>query len=332
MIKEALFYENINDYIRCRLCAHNCKITANQRGICNVRENIDNHLLSLNYMRIVAENIDPIEKKPLYHFLPSTFTYSIAAAGCNFSCKNCQNYSISQVSQIFGTPLTASDIVKRTLDNHLLSISYTYTEPTIYYETAREIGILAKESGVKNIFVSNGFMGEIVIDDLCCWLDAANIDLKSFNDDFYKKICNGRLKPVLENIVRLKERGIWVEITTLLIPELNDSEKEIRSIAKFIKSVDEDMPWHISAFYPTYNMSLALPTPPEKVEEARSIALSEGLKFVYSGNIRSKQSSNTYCPNCMSLVIQRVGYSVTLNIKGDRCSNCGKILPGVFIN
>ncbi len=331
-MKEAEFYEKIeNNIVKCNLCNHFCIIKPGATGICNVRKNIDGTLYSLVFNKIVAKNIDPVEKKPLYHFLPGTYTYSISTVGCNFKCLNCQNYEISQQNNILGYDTLSTEMLNEVIENHLSSISYTYTEPTIYFETAKSLGILAVERGLKNIFVSNGFMSKNIIPDLKNWLHGINIDLKSFNNDFYKKICKAALKPVLDNIISLKSSGIWVEITTLIIPGLNDSEKELKEIARFIKSVDSAIPWHVSAFYPTYLLTQYPPTSPEIVKNARLIGLSEGLKYVYTGNIRDAEGGNTYCPNCNALLIQRRGYSVEIvDLTNGKCKNCNEIIEGVF--
>ena len=336
MMKEAMFYKKENDIILCKLCSHYCKIKDNSTGICKVRKNVNGKLWTLVYNKAIAENIDPVEKKPLYHFLPATYTYSISTVGCNFKCLHCQNYEISQFPElnngyIYGKELSPDDIIKKIKNNYLKSISYTYTEPTIYYEYAREIGILAKENGIKNIFVSNGFMSKECIEDLKNWLDAINIDIKSFSEEFYRKICKAKLKPVLNNVEKLKSYDIWVEITTLIIPGYNDSEEELRNIAKFIKSVDENIPWHVSAFYPTYKLTDAPPTSPETIFKARDIGLSEGLKYVYTGNIRDYEGGNTYCPKCGKILIKRLGYLVEiLNLKNGECKNCNEKLSGIF--
>ena len=330
-MKEAIFYTNEKNVAKCRLCNHFCSVSPNKRGICNVRANINNKLYSLVYNKIIAKNIDPVEKKPLYHFLPCSYTYSISTVGCNFKCLNCQNYEISQCKDIIGYEISPETIINEVIENHLPSISFTYTEPTVYYETARDIGILAKEQGIKNIFVSNGYMSKEVIIDMKKWVDAINVDLKSFNENFYKKICKASLKPVLDNIISLKENGIWVEITTLVIPGYNDSEDELKKIAKFIKSVDSYIPWHVSAFYPTYLLTDILPTSPDTIKNARLIGLAEGLKYVYTGNIRDSVGCNTYCPNCNSLLIERKGYSVKLiNLINGKCRDCNRDVEGIF--
>ncbi len=331
-MKEALFYDKSeNNVVLCKLCNHLCKIRNGKTGICNVRKNIDGKLFSLIYNKIAAKNIDPVEKKPLYHFLPGSYTYSISTVGCNLKCKHCQNYEISQSKDIFGYEISSEENIKTVLNNKLPSISYTYTEPTIYYETARDIGMLAMKHNVKNIFVSNGYMSKSVIDDMKNWVHGINIDLKSFSDDFYKKVCGASLKPVLENIVKLKEAGVWMEITTLVIPRYNDSDKELMDIAKFIVSVDKGIPWHVSAFYPTYLLTDTHPTSLDTIVNARLIGISEGLKYVYTGNVRDDSGSNTYCPKCNELLIERRGYTVKVsNLTEGVCNNCGEKIEGVF--
>ena len=331
-MKEALFYEKIDDCtVQCNLCSHRCILKPGETGICNVRENMKGTLVSNVYCKIAAKNIDPVEKKPLYHFVPGSYTYSISTVGCNLKCKNCQNHEISQSKSILGYFISPEEIVSEISDNRLKSISFTYTEPTVYYETARDIGELAIKKDIRNIFVSNGYMTMEVTEDLSKWLHAINIDLKSFSDAFYKRICKASLKPILDNIIRLKENNVWVEITTLLIPEYNDSENEIRNIAKFIKSVDKSIPWHISAFYPTYLLTDAPPTNPSSVKNARLIGLAEGLEYVYTGNIRDIEGSATFCPECGELLIARAGYSVNImNFSSGKCGNCGKSISGVF--
>ncbi len=334
-MKEALFYEKRENDVKCLLCNHYCIIKNNSTGICRVRLNKNQTLYSLVYPKIIAENIDPVEKKPLYHFLPGSYTYSISTVGCNFKCLHCQNFEISQFPELHGGKIIGKDIypeelVKKTVNNHLLSISYTYTEPTIYYELARETGLIAKENGIKNIFVSNGYMSKEVINDLKEWLDAINIDIK-FSEKFYSKICRAKLKPVLENVEKLKSFGVWVEITTLIIPGYNDSEKELTQIANFIKSIDKNIPWHVSAFYPTYKLTDAPPTPFMTVKKAREIGLSVGLNYVYTGNIPDTEGSSTFCPNCNTMLIKRSGYYIEiLNLENNKCKNCGCEIAGIF--
>lgn len=289
-MKKALFYEKLpENAVRCLLCRHHCMISSGRRGICNVRENINGDLFSLNYGKIVAANIDPIEKKPLYHFLPGSRSYSIAAPGCNLHCKQCQNYSISQVPQNarLDLPVTnPEETVHNAVNTHCASISYTYTEPTIFYEFAFDTAILAKDAGLKNIFVTNGYIEKEPLERIAPYLDAANIDLKGFSADTYRTVFGARLEGVLESIINYRNLGIWIEITTLVIPGINDSEDELNQIAHFIaEAVGVDTPWHISRFHPTYKMADLPPTPVAKVLRGVEIGLAAGLKFVYPGNL-----------------------------------------------
>ncbi len=334
-MKESYLYKKIDQSkTSCDLCSHRCMISSGSFGKCNVRKNIDGKLFSLNYGRIIAENIDPIEKKPLFHFLPASLSYSIACAGCNFKCFFCQNYQISQIeleeglwSGVYCSP---SDIVKKALRYDCKSISYTYTEPTIFFEFAFDTSIIAKENKIKNVFVTNGYMTKEAIDKIAPCLDAANVDLKGFTDDFYRKYTGARLKPVLENIEYMKNKDIWVEVTTLLIPGLNDSREEIKAIAEFLKSISDELPWHISAYYPQYKSSIKA-TESEKILEAVSIGKGTGLKYVYGGNIISDNAENTICPGCGKLLIRRRGYNLLENnIEKNMCIFCKNKINGFF--
>ncbi|MDA3785766.1 MAG: AmmeMemoRadiSam system radical SAM enzyme, partial [Deltaproteobacteria bacterium] len=257
-MKEALFYKAEADKtIVCALCNHRCHIKPGKRGICGVRENQEGKLYSLVYGRLVSANSDPIEKKPLFHFLPGSTSYSIATVGCNFRCRHCQNYQISQYPHLYngeitGTTTSPEQVVEAAVAAGCASISYTYVEPTIFYEFAYDGAVLAHPRGLKNVFVSNGYMTPEVTRHLAPVLDGINIDIKAFSDDFYKKICSARLQPVLDNVRLMQELGVWVEVTTLLIPGLNDSNAELEQMARFIKDIDADIPWHLTAFYPTY--------------------------------------------------------------------------------
>ena len=292
-MQEVLLYRRLDGKkVQCQNCAHYCRVSPGKRGICGVRENVGGKLYALNYGKLIACQIDPIEKKPLYHFLTGTYSLSIAAAGCNFACQNCQNWQISQASKsrkpILGKETAPQAIVDIALQNSLPSISYTYTEPAIFSEYALDVMKLAGTRGVKNVWVSNGFWSKELFDMVSPYLDAANIDLKGFDDDFYKKICQGRLQPVLDTLKRLKDKKIWVEITTLVLPGLNDQEKTFKEIAKFIKKeLGEETPWHVSRFFKDVSWQLKdLPdTPITTVEKARQIGKKAGLKHVYAGNI-----------------------------------------------
>ena len=334
---EALFYSSDeNKKVKCRLCNHFCTIKNGKRGICQVRENQEGRLVSLVYGKIISANNDPIEKKPLFHVLPGTKSYSIATVGCNFRCLHCQNYQISQYpryndGEIPGDRMTPSEVVTNAMNAHAKSISYTYVEPTIFYEFAYDCGEIAKKQGLKNIFVSNGYMSKEAATHLAKVLDAINIDLKAFSDNFYKTVCKARLKPVLKTIELMYELGVWVEVTTLVIPGWNDSKEELKQLATFIKKIDPGIPWHVTAFYPTYKMLDRPPTPPETLHLAREIGLEAGLNFVYEGNIPGKGTENTYCPGCKELVIERYGFTILKNYLNEgRCPKCNSLLPGLW--
>jgi pyruvate formate lyase activating enzyme len=336
-MQEARFYEKQADSkVHCHLCAHECKIDPGKRGLCHVRENQEGTLYSLVYGMVVAENIDPIEKKPLFHFLPGSRSYSIATAGCNFMCLHCQNFDISQFPNRHGGKIPGMErdpavIVREAKANRCATISYTYTEPTIFMEFALDTARLAKEQGIRNVFVSNGFMTEESAAAMPGLIEGDNIDLKSFKDDFYRKVCKARLQPVLDTIERLKRAGVWLEVTTLVIPGHNDSEAELTGIADFIKGVGPDIPWHVSAFYPTHQMLDRPRTPPETLLKARQIGVAAGLRYVYTGNIPGQGGENTYCYNCGEVLIERVGYTIKGFILQDgKCPKCQTAIDGVW--
>ncbi len=336
MIREALLYEKLdNKRVHCNLCAHKCTIKPDKRGICGVRENKEGLLYSLVYGTLIAKNIDPIEKKPFFHVYPGSFSYSIATVGCNFSCEFCQNHEISQMPRstlmIAGQDIMPDEIVSRAKKSSSKTIAYTYTEPTIYFELAYDTAKIAHENGLKNVFVTNGFMTPEAIDTITPFLAAANVDLKSFRDDFYKKQCGARLKPVLESLKKMKELGIWVEITTLLIPALNDSDEELKDIAQFIAGLGKETPWHISRFHPQFKMNNLQVTPVAALHRAVKIGKQSGLKYVYSGNIPGDEGESTYCFNCQKLLIERYGFKIiSINLTRNKCSNCGTELEGIF--
>ncbi len=330
-MKEALLYKKLSDgKVQCRNCAHFCVISPGKRGICGVRENINGKLYSLNYGKAIACHIDPIEKKPFFHFLPGSQSLSIATVGCNFSCKNCQNWDISQGpkpdKEILGEDMSPQEIVNLALKNNLPSISYTYTEPTIFLEYALDTMKLAKKAGLKNNWVSNGFMSEESAKLIIPYLDADNIDIKSFSDEFYRENCGAKLQPVLDTAKLMKKSGIWVEITTLVIPTLSDSEEMFKNIAKFIyQELGPETPWHISRFSGTISWKLKdIPdTPVEILEKAYKIGKDTGLKYVYTGNVPCLPSENTYCPECDTLAINRVNYIIHRHDKSGKCPKCG---------
>jgi pyruvate formate lyase activating enzyme len=321
--------------VHCYLCAHHCRIGPGGLGKCGVRENQDGVLYTLVYGCPISTVVDPIEKKPLFHFLPGTSTYSLATVGCNFTCSFCQNADISQMpadqGRIIGHPMTPEEIIAGALMTGCRSISYTYTEPTIFYEYARDCARLASQAGLKNVFVTNGFMTKQMLADIDGDLHAANVDLKSFSDEFYRAQAGARLKPVLDSIRRLYEMGVWLEVTTLLIPGLNDRDHELRSLAAFLAEVSPDIPWHVSRFHPTYRLLAAPPTPVSTVERAVRIGQEAGLRYVYGGNVPGHASETTSCPGCGTRVIERAGNCLT----SDRsltgcCPSCGRDIAGCF--
>jgi len=333
--KEAMFYKKAqNSTIKCGLCRQSCIILEGKRGLCGVRINESGKLYSLVYGKAAATGLDPIEKKPLFHFHPGSSTYSISTIGCNFRCKNCQNFEISQIpkeyGRIVGEDLPPEEVVSTTKRYNCKSIAYTYTEPTIFFEYAYDIARLANAEGINNIFVTNGYISEEPLMAIEPYLDAANIDLKSFSDDFYKKICGARLEPVLDNIRLYKKLGIWIEITTLIIPTLNDSEEELRSIAKFIRDVGEDIPWHVSAFSPIYELLNLSRTPASALKLARDIGIEEGLRYVYMGNVPAEGGEDTYCYKCGEKLIRRYGYEILSNrVEDSKCPICKSKIDGI---
>lgn len=336
-MQEARFYEKLADEeVRCHLCAHECAIRPGKRGICMVRENQAGTLYSLVYGKIISRSVDPIEKKPLAHFLAGSRSFSIATVGCNFQCKHCQNYEISQYPRLYdkkiiGHEVTPAEIVAQAQASHSASIAYTYTEPTIFSEFAYDTALLAREQGIRNVYVSNGFMTESSATAMAEVLDGDNIDLKSFSDDFYRKVCKARLQPVLDTIARMKQMGVWVEVTTLVIPGLNDSDSELKDIADFIKGVGVDIPWHVSAFHPTYKMLDRPRTPVATLRRAREIGLEAGLRYVYTGNIPGDPGESTYCYACHERLIERLGYTIRQNnLKDGCCHKCGAKIDGVW--
>lgn len=336
-MKEALFYEKLDNHaVQCHLCSHHCVIARGKRGICGVRENRGGILCTLVYGRSIAENIDPIEKKPLFNFLPGSKSFSIATAGCNFRCLHCQNHDISQMPRnravIMGKNLSPEDVVSLAKKNGCESISYTYTEPTIFYEYAYDIAKLASSEGLKNIFVTNGYITEGPLRAISPYLDAANIDLKSFTEGFYKKICGAKLQPVLDAIKLYRDLNIWIEITTLIIPTHNESPRELEQIASFIKDLGTDIPWHITAFHPTYRLTDRSSTPVSALMQARDIGIRTGLRYVYVGNVPGERGENTYCYKCGELLIERCGFRIVRNSISDaQCPKCQAKIDGIGV-
>jgi len=334
-MKEAMFYERESDSrVRCGLCRHRCLIGDGARGICAVRENRGGTLYSLVYGKLVAENVDPIEKKPLFHVLPGTKSFSIATVGCNFHCHHCQNYTISQVARnapVTGVPQSPEAVVEKALATGCRSIAYTYTEPTIFFEFAYDTARLARQAGLLNVFVTNGYITKEALTAVAPYLDAANIDLKGFTDAFYRDYVNARLSEVLESIIEYRKQGIWIELTTLIIPGLNDADEELKGIASFIvDNLGADTPWHVTQFYPTYKLTDRPRTPVETLRQARDIGKAAGLRYVYEGNVPGEGGENTWCPSCATLLIERYGYLIEKNrIQDGACPDCGTAIVGI---
>ena len=314
----------------CFLCQRRCYLKTGETGYCHVRRNDGGTLRTLNYGKCAAYNIDPIEKKPFYHFMPGSSAFSFAAVGCNFGCEHCQNWDIAQPKEIFGRDITPKGLVELAQASKADGMAYTYTEPTIFYEYAKDTAALARKKGLYNVFVTNGYMTPDTIEALS-FLDAARIDLKAFTEKFYKEICGGaHLEPVLKSI-KLLHRKMHIEVITLLIPTLNDSDEEIRELSQWVREVDAEIPLHFTAYYPANRMTIP-PTPVETLDRARKIALDEGLKYVYTGNRPGDEGENTYCPKCKEKVILRYGMEMVENrlVDGNRCPKCKHRLPVVF--
>ena len=357
---EARFYQALSgEEVLCTLCPHNCHIAEGGRGACGVRYNKHGVLYTLVYDKIVARSVEPVEKKPLYHFYPGSMAYSIATVGCCLRCAFCQNWQISQWPKdhlpkrldpngpvetqepicpqllelehaIPGEPVTPAGIVEAALAAGATSIAYTYTEPTIFYELAYDTAVLARKQGLKNIFVTSGFINEAPLRELATVLDAANIDLKFFKEESYRRISRVRLQPILDAIRLYHQLGVWVEVTTLMVPGINDSDEELDGIARFVHSVGVEVPWHISQFYPAYKMSDHPVTPLETLRRASDIGRAAGLRYVYEGNVPGERGENTYCYHCGSLLIHRYSFYVQNNrIHNGFCPDCGAVIDGV---
>jgi pyruvate formate lyase activating enzyme len=333
---EAMLYEKVDGgSVECHLCSHRCRIAEGKRGICRVRENRGGTLYSLVYGRLVARHLDPIEKKPFYHFLPGSTAYSIATPSCNFRCPFCQNWQISQMdasSAFESLPFVPpEDVVADALAHRAESISYTYTEPTIFMEYALDCARLAQQQGLKNSFVTNGYQSPEAVEAMTGLIDAANVDLKAFSEAFYRTQCRARLQPVLDTIAGMHRAGIHVEVTTLLVPGANDSEPELRGLARFLAGVSPDMPWHISRFHPDYRATDLPPTPIESMQLTERVGREAGLHFVYLGNVATDEGQNTRCPGCGHLLVRRMGFSrPTVRMTEPRCPQCGREVPIVL--
>ena len=326
MKKEALYYDNLESgKVKCRLCPHNCTIGEGKFGICKARTAQGSKLYTTIYGEVSAIAMDPIEKKPLYHFFPGSSILSIGTVGCSFKCQFCQNYHISQNLNYPTDFYSPEEIAELALNKGSIGVAYTYSEPLIWYEYVYDASIETRKRGLKNVFVTNGYINQEPLSELLKYADAFNIDLKSFNKDFYRKVIGGKLEPVLETIEEVSRHPeIDLEVTTLVIPGYNDSDKEMDEITDFLASLNKDIPYHLSAYYPAYKFK-APPTPVETLERLKEIA-ERKLNYVYLGNVAGP--TNTYCTECGALLIERHGYYTRIvDLKGDRCGNCGAKIP-----
>jgi len=335
---EAYLYEKLDDHkVRCNLCSHRCLIKEGRRGICSVRENRGGVLETLVFGKLIARNIDPIEKKPLFHFLPGSLSYSVATVGCNFRCRFCQNADIAQMptdhdGTILGDACTSEEIVAAAVRGHCRSIAYTYTEPTVFFEFAYETAKLAHQKNIRNVFVSNGYMTSEALDMISPYLDAANVDLKAFTEKYYQDLCGAKLRHVRDTLKQMKSLGVWVEVTTLIVPGLNDDPAELKALATFIATeLGTETPWHISRFHPTYKLTDRPATPVQTLTMAREIGLNAGLKYVYPGNVPGDTGENTFCFSCGEKVIERRGFQVgKIRMADGRCRRCSAQIHGVW--
>ncbi|MCR4391673.1 MAG: AmmeMemoRadiSam system radical SAM enzyme [Candidatus Acetothermia bacterium] len=334
---EAMLWEPAGEgRVRCKLCAHRCLIPDGGRGICAVRENRGGTLHTLVYGCLVSQDLDPIEKKPLFHFLPGAPALSIAAVGCNFRCDFCQNHHISQYprehgGRILGEPVAPEEVVRAAKAAGARVIAYTYTEPTVFFEMCHETARLAAANGIRNVFVSNGYLTREAAETIAPYLSGINVDLKSFSGEFYRRHCGATLQPVLDTIAQMVAQGIWVEVTTLVIPGWNDSEQELRWIAEFLFGISPDIPWHVSRFVPAYHVHDRPLTPVPTLRRARDLGREVGLHYVYLGNVPG-EGEDTQCPSCGRVLIRRYGFQVLENAVSDgRCPSCGEAIPGVWV-
>lgn len=337
MKKATLYKKQKGKNVKCTACRHFCTIRDGEFGLCGIRKNEEGILYLTVYGLTSGTGIDPVEKKPLFHFMPGSQVFSVGTIGCNFACAFCQNAWMSQANKDSSVPippleeLPPEEIVEFCLEEDIPIIAYTYNEPAIFFEYTYDTAKLASKEGIKNIYVSNGYASKEAIDKISPYLDGINIDLKAFTENFYKDLCKARLEPVLDNIKYYYKKGIWVEITTLIIPTKNDSEKELTQIAQFIASISKSIPWHVTRFTPTYKMDKIPSTPEETIKKAYQIGKKAGLEYVYAGNIHGEDLHSSYCPKCNKVLVKRDwGYTKIQNLKNGKCSNCGKKIKGVW--
>jgi len=336
ILKEAMFYDSLEEMrVQCKLCPWECEVADQERGTCGVRENREGKYYTLVHSQPCAAHIDPIEKKPLFHYLPGSSAFSIATAGCNIECKFCQNWDIAQVrpEQVRAYYLPPEAVTEVSLKNSCKTIAYTYSEPVIFYEYMYDSAVHARQYGIGSVIISNGFINKEPLEQLCQQLTGVKIDLKAFTEKFYQETCRGELKPVLETLETLRDLGIWYEIVVLLVPTLNDSQQEIQEMSRWIyKELGEGVPVHFSRFHPMYKIKNLPPTPVKTIEMARNIAMDAGLHYVYVGNVPGHKGESTYCPNCGEVVVKRIGYrilKVDINDTGF-CTHCQNRIPGVW--
>jgi len=334
-IKEAKFYEKLPyKKIKCKLCPRECAVDDKERGYCGVRENRGGTYYTLVHSRVVTAHIDPIEKKPFFHFLPGTLAFSVATAGCNVNCKMCQNWEISQVrpEQVRSSYVPPPNLAAVAKQNACPSIAYTYSEPIIFYEYMADAADAGHELGVKSVVITGGYIQQDPLKKLCRHVDAIKVDLKAYSEKFYKEVVNGELKPVLETLVTLRKQGVWSEVVYLVVPTLNDSDQEFTGLARWIKAeLGVDVPLHFSRFHPEYLLKNLPPTPVETLERAKAIADAEGLHYVYIGNVPGHPAENTYCPKCRKVVVARVGYTIEgVHLRNGKCQYCQEPIAGVW--
>ncbi len=335
MLKEGVLFDRLDDKVRCNICGHRCKIGEGKLGFCGTRRNINGKIYTTIYNTISSEAVDPIEKKPLYHFLPGTRSYSLGSIGCNFRCEHCQNWSISQVTleEAYTKEITPEEAVENALRTGCKSISWTYNEPAIWHEYTYDSAVLAREAGLKTAYITNGYITPEALRRIAPYLDAYRVDIKSFSEDFYRKVCAARLAPVLESARLAKELRMHVETVTLVVPARNDSPEEITMLVRWVRdNLGVDTPMHFTRFYPMYKAEHISPTPVSTLEMAYDIAKKEGMRFVYLGNVPpGYKYENTYCPECNTLLIERTGFSISAyGMKGNKCPECGEEIPILF--
>lgn len=335
MVKEASFYKKLEDLkVQCTLCSHNCKIPVGSTGICGVRQNKEGKLYSLIYGLCSSMAVDPIEKKPLYHFYPGSSVFSVGTVGCNFSCLHCQNYSISTAKPDFSyvRKVTAEDVIKHAVEQGCNGIAFTYNEPSIWYEFTLDCAKLAKKHNLYTVYVTNGYISKDPLIEISSFLDAMNIDVKGFTKEFYKKVCKASLQPVLDTCILAKELGIHLELTYLVIPGFNDSDKEVEEFCRWVvEKLGNNIPVHFSRFHPDHNMLGVSRTPMDTMINVFNISKKTGLSFVYLGNVPSGKHANTICPKCGNVCIKRIGFSVdTSGLDGSNCRMCGQDLGIIF--